>query len=148
MKIAELFESKQQNATNVDEKWFGVDSFKTYKNPIPISYEIAKTNCTIDTLEGPIECKRGHVIITGSEGEQYPVSKTKFDQLYTDITDINATPKKIMKTTKLADHDGVIKTDYGNLEYSKNKDYNIRHGKNDYGVVKKSIFKKTYHQPE
>ena len=140
--------TKSTNTSQVDERWFDTDSFKTYKNPIPISYEVAKTNHTINTLEGPVECKKNHIIITGPEGEKYPMSKTKFDKLYTDVTDTTATPKKIMKTAKLADHDGVIETNYGNLKYTKNKDYIIRHGKNHYGVVKKSIFNKTYHQPK
>jgi hypothetical protein len=52
-----------------------------------------------------------------------------------------------MKTARLADHDGVVKASWGNLEYTKGNDYVVRHGPGDYGVVKTDIFAKTYHIP-
>jgi hypothetical protein len=52
-----------------------------------------------------------------------------------------------MKTARLANHDGVVKASWGNLEYTKGNDYIVRHGPGDYGVVKTDIFAKTYHIP-
>ena len=50
-----------------------------------------------------------------------------------------------MKMAKLADHDGTVKTSWGEtLHYTKGNDYIVRHGPGDYGVVKADIFKQTY----
>lgn len=135
-------------ANLVSEKWFETASFQTFKQPTPVKYEIATKPGVIDTLEGPVKYERGHVIMTGPIGEKYPITFEKFSGLY-DYTPgaPEATPKKILKLAKLADHDGMIHTNWGNLEYQVGEDYIVRHGKNDYGVVKKDIFAQTYEQP-
>ena len=98
----------------------------------------------MDTLEGPVAYTVGHKSITGPKGEKYPVSPIKFSAYYDDNGDGTATPKKIMKVARLADHDGVVKASWGNLEYTKGNDYIVKHGPGDYGVVKTDIFAKTY----
>lgn len=37
-------------------------------------------------------------------------------------------------------------TSWGNLQYKAGEDFIVRHGLNDYGVVKKDIFTQTYDQ--
>ena len=130
---------------DVNEIWFKDGSFETYKRATPISYETATQDGTIQTLEGPVAYKAGYKIITGPKGEKYPIPPEKFSGLY-DVNDENtATPKKIMKLAKLADHDGAVKTSWGEtLNYTAGEDYIVRHGADDYGVVKKDIFAKTY----
>ncbi len=132
---------------SVNDEWFD-GGFVTYKHPTPISYETATDNGTVNTLEGPVNYQTGHKIITGPKGEKYPVSPEKFKEYYDDNGDGTATPKKIFKVAKLADHDGVVKASWGNLEYTNGNDYIVRHGPGDYGVVKKDIFAKTYHLPK
>lgn len=132
----------------INDEWFGQGSFVTYKHPTPIKYETASDNGTVQTLEGPVDYTVGHKIITGPKGEKYPVSPIKFAAYYDDNSNGTATPKKIMKTAKLADHDGVVRASWGNLEYNKGKDYIVKHGPGDYGVVKTDIFAKTYNIPQ
>lgn len=128
----------------VDDAWFEQGAFKTFKKPNPIHYETAEDSGTIDTLEGPVKYQIGHKIITGPKGEKYPVSPESFYDKY-DVDDENtATPKKIIKYAKLADHNGVLHTSWGDLEYTKGNDYIVRHGEGDYGAVKKDIFQQTY----
>ena len=128
----------------IEDNWFKSGGFKTYKKPNPVHYETATDSGTIDTLEGPVRYEAGHKIITGPKGEKYPVSPESFYDKY-DVDDENtATPKKIIKYAKLADHDGVLHTSWGNLEYTKGNDYIVRHGEGDYGAVKKDIFHQTY----
>jgi hypothetical protein len=131
----------------INDKWFD-GGFTTYKFPNPIKYETATDNGTVDTLEGPVDYTVGNKIITGPKGERYPVSPIKFAAYYDDNGDGTATPKKIFKVAKLADHDGVVRASWGNLEYTRGNDYIVRHGSGDYGVVKKDIFAKTYHVPK
>ncbi len=132
----------------IDDSWFKEGAFKTFKLAKPIHYDTATDSGTVDTLEGPVKYEAGHKIITGPKGEKYPVTPEKFAEYYDDNGDGTATPKKIFKVAKLADHDGVVKASWGNLEYTRGNDYIVRHGPGDYGVVKTDIFAKTYHLPK
>ena len=128
----------------VTDAWFRDGGFETYKKDLPVIYATAETPGTINTLENPVGYQAGYKIITGPNGEQYPIPPEKFAGLYDDNHDGTATPKKIMKTAKLADHDGVLHTSWGDLNYTTGNDYIVRHGTGDYGAVKKDIFAKTY----
>ena len=133
-----------ESMEGITEKWFVDGAFETYKHPTPIHYKTAIANGTVETLEGSVDYQAGHKIITGPKGEQYPVSAEKFAAYYDDNKDGTATPKKIFKHAKLADHDGVVKASWGDLNYKAGEDYIVRHGEGDYGVVKKDIFAQTY----
>lgn len=133
---------------NINDDWFRDGGFQTYKKPAKERYEIAGEPGTIQTLEGPVEYAAGDYIMTGPKGEQYPISKQKFSSLKDDLGNGVCQPKKIIKMAKLADHDGFVTVDWGNgpqkLNYSTGNDYIVRHGANDYGVVKQDIFDITY----
>lgn len=144
-KYNELVNKIYENITKqIDDEWFKDGGFQVYKNPIPIKYETATDAGTISTLELPIKYESGHKIITGPKGEKYPVTPESFFDKYDDNGDGTATPKKIIKFAKLADHDGTLHTSWGDLAYTKGNDYIVRHGSNDYGAVKVDIFKQTY----
>ena len=133
-----------ESMEGITDDWFKKGSFETYKHPTPIKYKTAIESGTVDTLEGPVDYQAGHKIITGPKGEQYPVNPKKFAEYYDDNKDGTATPKKIDKIAKLADHDGVVKASWGDLNYKAGEDYIVRHAPGDYGVVKKDIFAQTY----
>jgi hypothetical protein len=129
----------------ITDYWFKDGGFKTYKRPAKERYEIATEPGTIDTLEGPVKYPAGYYIMTGPKGEQYPITPEKFKELKDDLGNGVCTPKKIMKVAKLADHSGSVDTSWGEkLYYNTGKDVIVRHGPNDYGVVKKDIFVQTY----
>jgi hypothetical protein len=140
-KYINLFE----DTAGITDAWFKTDSFKTYKRPNPERYEIAQEDGVIRTLEGPVNYKKGYYILTGPKGEKYPMPPEKFSELKDDAGDGVCYPKKIIKVAKLADHDGSVATSWGEvLNYTAGNDYIVRHGPDDYGVVKKDIFEKTY----
>jgi hypothetical protein len=129
----------------VTDNWFKDGGFKTYKRPAKERYEIATEPGTIDTLEGPVKYPAGYYIMTGPKGEQYPITPEKFAELKDDLGNGVCTPKKIIKMAKLADHAGSVDTSWGEkLQYNTGEDVIVRHGSNDYGVVKKDIFAQTY----
>jgi hypothetical protein len=129
----------------ITDDWFKDRGFKTYKRPAKERYEIADEPGTIDTLEGPVKYPAGYYIMTGPKGEQYPITPEKFNDLKDDLGDGVCTPKKIIKFAKLADHSGSVDTSWGEkLQYNTDEDVIVRHGENDYGVVKKDIFAQTY----
>jgi hypothetical protein len=83
--------------------------------------------------------------MTGPKGEKYPITPDRFKELKDDLGNGVASPKKIVKLAKLADHDGSVPTSWGEtLHYTAGNDYIVKHGPNDYGVVKKDIFAQTY----
>jgi len=133
-----------ESMEGITDDWFRTGAFETFKFANPIYYKTAIAPGTIETLEGPVDYQAGHKIITGPKGEQYPVDPKKFAEYYDDNKDGTATPKKIHKHAKLADHDGVVHASWGDLNYKAGEDYIVRHGPGDYGVVKKDIFAKTY----
>ena len=146
--LKEYIDTILEEQNKINDAWFKHGSFKTYKLAKPIHYDTATTSGTVNTLEGPVKYEAGHKIITGPKGEKYPVSPESFADKYDVNDEHTATPKKIIKYAKLADHDGVIHTSWGNLEYTTGNDYIVRHGTNDYGAVKKDIFSQTYYTGE
>jgi len=133
---------------NIDDSWFKDSAFKTFKLAKSIHYDTATEPGTVDTLEGPVKYAVGHKIITGPKGEKYPVSPESFADKYDVDDEHKATPKKIVKYAKLADHDGVLHTSWGDLSYTKGNDVIVRHGDGDYGAVKLDIFQQTYDTKE
>ena len=143
MKINEV------TTAQINDKWFEQGSFKTYKKPHKERYEIAKEPGTIQTLEGPVKYDTGFYIMTGPKGEQYPITPERFKDLKDDLGNGICTPKKIFKLAKLADHDGSVPTSWGEtMHYTAGNDFIVKHGPNDYGVVKKDIFAQTYDTPQ
>lgn len=149
MIIFDLFEDNNNNPQDlvegVNDGWFTQGSFIAAKKPAGReAFRILKQPEVIKSLEGNLQGKAGDYVITGPNGEEYLNSPEKFLQLKTDNGDGTASPKAIPKQVKLADHDGVLNTSWGDLQYTAGNDYIIRHGTGDYGAVKKDIFPKTY----
>jgi hypothetical protein len=135
----------EQAGADITDDWFAQGAFETYKKPNPEKYKIAQQDGTIQTLEGPVNYLAGYYILTGPKGEQYPMPPEKFAELKDDAGNGVCYPKKIIKLAKLADHDGSVATSWGEtLNYTAGNDYIVKHGSNDYGVIKKDIFAQTY----
>ena len=129
----------------ITDDWFSTGAFETFKKLTEEKYEIAQEDGAMDTLEGPVNYKKGYYILTGPKGERYPIPPEKFAELKDDQGYGVCTPKKILKLAKLADHDGSVKTSWGEtLNFTQGNDCIVKHGANDYGVVKQDIFLKTY----
>lgn len=132
--------------SSIDEKWFDHPAtFTTFKKANPVKYRVASSDGTIETLEGPVNFSAGFYIMTGPKGEEYPITPEKFKTLYDDQGKGVGIPKKILKKARLANHAGTVNTSWGEpLHYTAGNDYIVRHGQNDYGVVKSDIFQQTY----
>ncbi len=129
----------------ITDAWFKDGGFKTYKKPAKEKYRVADEPGEIQTLEGPVKYGKGFYILTGPKGEEYPLPPEKFKELKDDLGNGVCTPKKIIKVAKVADHSGTVDTSWGEkLHYNPEEDIIVRHGPNDYGVVKRDIFVQTY----
>jgi hypothetical protein len=132
----------------INEDWFKIDSFETFKLGTIEHYEKATQAGSIDTLESngkPQQYEACWYIMTGPAGGKYSIPPETFAMLKDDNGDGTCTPKKIIKVAKLADHNGMVNTSWGEpLYYTVQNDFIVRHGANDYGVVKAHIFRQTY----
>ena len=132
-------------STGINDAWFQQGSFIAAKVANKIEpFRILKQAEVIHSLEGDTQGRPGDYVITGPAGEEYLNSPETFRELKTDNGDGTASPKSIPKQVKLADHDGVLHTSWGDLTYTTGNDYIVRHGTDDYGAVKKEIFPQTY----
>lgn len=55
---------------------------KFVKKPIVARVTFAERDTTIQTLEGPVKCEQGDAILTGAQGEVWPVARTCFERSY------------------------------------------------------------------
>ncbi|EGQ3181107.1 hypothetical protein H0731_000307 [Staphylococcus pseudintermedius] len=60
---------------------------KARKKPVVVDAEKAKKTTFIDTLEGRMKAEKGDWIITGVNGEQYPVKPDIFKKTYEVLPD-------------------------------------------------------------
>lgn len=117
----------------IDEGWFKSGFIPVVKKQIPVYYKQATKAGTIQTLEGPAKYEAHDFIVTGPEGEEYPVPFKKFLSLYKlqPTAGSPAVPNRILKIAKLADHDGVLHKSFGDLEYKKDEHFIVYHGPGD-----------------
>jgi hypothetical protein len=135
----------------ITDAWFKDGSFQTYKLPVPVAYRIADKPGFLKTLENPkFPYEAGHYIMgPGPKDEYWALEPSNFHDKYVDNGDGTGTPKGgVVKIAKLADHDGVVKASWGDLRYRRGEDFIVRHGDNDYGVIDKDVFQKTYKRVE
>lgn len=52
------------------------------KKPIPVQAYQVDAKTLVNTIEGPLYAQPGDWIITGTEGEQWPVKKEIFEKTY------------------------------------------------------------------
>ena len=119
--------------------------FQTAKKPIPLEFRYAETDETIETKEGPVGAKAGDAIMTGTEGEQWPIPAEKFAQTYDVLGGGTASKKNIPVFAKEMSKPFQVKVSWSNdLLQGASGDYLVQYGPGDYGVVGREIFGKTY----
>jgi len=61
------------------------DALRLLKRPIAVPVTFAKANGTTETLEGPVRHRAGDAVLTGSQGENWPVRRDMFLRSYAPI---------------------------------------------------------------
>ena len=121
------------------------DGFETAKLPIPLEFRYAETGETIETKEGSVGAKAGDAIMTGTEGEEWPIPAEKFAETYDDLGDGTAAKKNIPVFAKEMSEPFQVKVSWSDdLLQGEEGDYLVQYGAGDYGVVGREIFEKTY----
>ena len=115
------------------------------KKPIPLEFRVAEQPETIETKEGPVTAEAGAAIMTGTEGEQWPIPGEKFEQTYDVLEPGTAAKKNIPVFAKEMAEPFQVKVSWSNdLLQGEPGDYLVQYGPGDYGVVGREIFAKTY----
>ena len=121
------------------------DGFETAKKPIPLNFRYAEEAETIETKEGSVTAEVGAAIMTGTEGEQWPIPREKFEQTYDVLEPGTAAKKNIPVFAKEMAEPFQVKVSWSNdLLQGARGDYLVQYGPGDYGVVGREIFQKTY----
>lgn len=129
----------------IDDDWFKSGGFEAHKDTsIRDPFELVTEPTEVITREGPVTAQPGEYILTGGQGERWPVTAEFFEREKTDNGDGTCSPRRTVKLVKLADHDGFIMRGDDKLHYHAGRDYIVRHGAGQYAPVKRDIFDKTY----
>jgi len=119
--------------------------FKTAKKPIPLNFRKAETDETIQTKEGPVNAQAGSVVMTGTEGEEWPIPADKFKETYDILKPGSAAKKNIPVFARIMGEPFQVKVSWSDdLLQGEKGDILVQYGEGDYGVVGRKIFKKTY----
>ena len=124
----------------INDNWFFVGGFLTFKIPKQETYEIAQEAGT----RGSVSFNTGDYIITDSLGSIYVIPPNKFIRRNEDLGEGNSMPKKLLNMAKLADENGSIQTAYGDKTYTLGNQYIILQDSNDYRVLDKAVFEQVY----
>lgn len=116
-----------------------------FKKPIPLKYVVMNSDATIKTKEGDVEGKAGDILMTGTEGEQWPIPKKRFDETYEMVEPGWAAKRKIVVLAKQMILPFKVKVSWSdNLLHGKVNDWLVMYEPGDYGVVDSKIFNDTY----
>lgn len=127
------------------------DAFQTSKLPIPVIVEFAKQSGILTTLEGAVPYEAGDAIMTGVEGEHWPIARAHFEQIYqavlpTKMGEAGAYLKFPLTVWALQVRQAMdvpLKRHGGTL-HAEPGDYIVQYAPNDCAVVASSIFDQTY----
>jgi hypothetical protein len=115
------------------------------KRPNLHPFRIAENDETVVTREGPVQAKRGDAILTGIEGEVWPIQASKFLATY-DVLSIEKCRKKPIEVLVVCvDRPFQVVVSYqDNLLDGKPGDWLVQYDEANYGIVGRDIFEKTY----
>jgi len=128
-----------------------VDAVIVQKKTIPVAVMFSDKGGVCKTKEGNVIYKVGDAILTGVEGEQWPIERPKFDASYEAIAPTKNGEdglycKKPIQVFALQMNEPF----YVNVSWlddrieGKAGDWLVQYGADDYGIIGQSIFEKTY----
>jgi hypothetical protein len=124
---------------------------RAQKCPVEVAVEFAATVGTLATREGPVPYRRGDALLTGIEGERWPVTRRTFDASYEALAPLRpgkpgryrkhplvvwAKPMREPFTVTRDQGRGVLRGEAG--------DWLVQYAPGDQGVVGAALFAQTY----
>ena len=121
------------------------------RRPLVFEVAFAQEKILIDTLEGFVRAEAGDAVVTGVRGERWPVSSTRFAELYEPVlmTRMGEDGRYrrragMVRTTRLTQPLSLFLPDeHGALSGSAG-DWLVQHTDGSFGIVADDIFERTY----
>jgi hypothetical protein len=115
------------------------------KRPILHPYRIAQHDELIQTREGSVQARAGDYVLTGVEGEVWPIPAKKFFATYEVAGTAICRKRPIEVLAMQMDRPFIVKVSWQDSALSGEAgDWLVQYGEQSYGVVGESIFAKTY----
>lgn len=121
------------------------------KRPVPVEVAFAAADGTCATLEGAVSYRAGDAIITGVDGECWPVGRAAFLATYTPVAPTVAGEDgrylkrpSVVRALRLTAPVAVPVGAAGDRLDGHAGDWLVRYGAASFGVVKDTIFARTY----
>jgi hypothetical protein len=126
-------------------------AYRARKRGVAIQVEFAEIDGTLPTQEGPVNYSTGDALLTGIEGERWPVARETFDANYAPVPPIRpGKPGQYRKRPRvvwakpMADaFDVTLHRDRGTL-HGKPGDWLVQYAQSDFIVVSAGVFARTY----
>ncbi|RDK02209.1 PGDYG domain-containing protein [Paraburkholderia lacunae] len=121
------------------------DAWRVMKRPVLVAVQFADEDGTCATLEGPVRYRAGDALATGTLGEQWPISRDRFDQTYELVGDgmyrkrpvvVHALRLKAAMSVRVGGEGDVLEGRPG--------DWLVQYGYGDYGLVDGDVFAWAY----
>lgn len=116
-----------------------------------VQARFANADGLLETLEGAVPYTKGDAILTGVEGEQWPVVREKFFQKYDPVPPCVGGEAGTYAKKRLLVYAKQMQTPFsvrlkavGALLAGKPGDWLVQYAVGDYGIVSDDIFQKTY----
>ncbi len=121
------------------------------KRAVVVQVEFADTDGTLETQAGPVHYLKGDALLTGTDGERWPVARDTFDPSYAPVAPGRAgkpgpyrkRPRVIWAKPMDHEFDVTLDRDWGTLR-GQAGDWLIQFGPSDLGVVSARVFAQTY----
>lgn len=122
---------------------------QVYKLPVPVIANQMLEDRIIDTREGPVQGHDGDWLLTGVEGEQWPLPIERFEATYERSTNVTHAPNVYIKRMQIVQAQTLpgpakVMTSWGAELDGKAGDWLITAGPEDHWVIQDSIFQQTY----
>jgi hypothetical protein len=121
------------------------------KRPIPVRVSFAAADGVVATYEGDVRHRAGDAILTGAEGERWPIRRNDFVQSYVPVppTCLGEDGLYVKTQTdalalRLAAAVTIAVGDRRDRLHGRPGDWLLQYGDGSYGVVRDAIFQVTY----
>jgi hypothetical protein len=121
------------------------DALRVIKRPADLAVQFASSDGTCDTLEGPVRYQSGDALITGTQGERWPVARARFDRTYERVSDGVYRKRRIMAYALRVNEPLTVQVGAQCDPLSANAgDWLLQYDQDEYGVVDPHVFEQTY----
>jgi hypothetical protein len=126
-------------------------ALRVCKKPVPVHVEFAAADGICRTLEGEVRFRAGDALLTGGQGEHWPVRRDLFLSSYEPVpptrSGANGTYRKlpaVARARRLTAAAEVSVSWQNDPLHGQAGDWLIRYADGSYGIVRDSIFRETY----